>query len=1019
MKKVLFVLIVLSCFVAFSPCHAQEYWDKAFMERASTILKSCLTDNGFLLAGIVHDYDFDQEVSFTELRMRNIDSAGEIVWQKIIGDRYSEQSLNFMAQTGDGGFLITGAIEDTVRALRDIYIMKLDRYGNAQWRSSLGDSASDAEYSYTVNVIETRDGEYVTWGDRYHAATDTWDNFIVRLDAQGEVKWTQSLKDSLVIGIVPTGDGGCFVNGVLFDVNNGLENEFLLKMGSAGAVAWQKEITVRWNYNHVFQPTPDGGCVLIDAAYGIDGGQLIVIQVDDAGALVTGTAGGAQNDTLELKQVARTADGGHVFVGSLYEKAADIWKSIAIKIDSHGMIVWQRFLGNTSEEFRVHTVGATYDGGCFVMGRPYDQTAVSWNWLIVQLDAQGNVQWQKTVGGDSSGYEVAALMTRAAEDGYYLYGRQKNVYDYNDADMLAKLNENLAIPECGVIPTGIGIIAVTDAPFEVSRPISVLKDSALVPFVQGNIVVTYDTGITVQNNVVVADVCKEGIKPKVTDAQILPCGLSFMVECPLGIDVGTTQQHITIKNSSGEIVHKDYMVQEFDEGRTLQVSFEEMGTDTYIITVIPYAVDGTAGDTYAFEVIAECGGQAVPVLAAPENLYVDSSSSQLSFDIQNAGEGILEWSLPSTEYLDDQEAWVIMIAPISGETRMSSTVTVNIDGEGLPAGTYRAQLNIESNGGDQALLLTLTVMNTLGAHFSGCGSQDEVPWGLQFVDESTGDVVAWEWRFGDGGSSYEQNPFYTYYEAGVYTVSLMVTDANGLTDTVVKNECVRAGDCSVDAGFVSNPKEGQAPLAVRFTDQSEGPVAVYAWDFGDGGTSEQQHPEHTYHTPGMYTVTLMVKGAGCSSTETKTNLILVEPSRPGSILFCPLMASLSGMPRSQGYLKVLRDFRDQRLSTSLTGKLLAGLYYASAEEVNVVIAQDDDLKTEIGSLVINLAPRVKAVVDGRSTVITQAELCRIKNVLNRLADNGGAVMRMTVRYVLDEIEQEAFLQQYGIVLIED
>ncbi|MCP4714260.1 MAG: PKD domain-containing protein, partial [Deltaproteobacteria bacterium] len=205
----------------------------------------------------------------------------------------------------------------------------------------------------------------------------------------------------------------------------------------------------------------------------------------------------------------------------------------------------------------------------------------------------------------------------------------------------------------------------------------------------------------------------------------------------------------------------------------------------------------------------------------------------------------------------------------------------------------------------------------------------------------------------------------------------------------------------------------------QFSNQSDGPVAIYAWDFGDGSTSDERDPAHTYIAAGTYSVTLTVSGAGCSDMQTKSNMVLVDPLWPGSTPICPLTESLAGMPCSGEHAQVLRDFRDRQLSTSLTGKLLTGLYYASAEDVNSVIDQDDELKTEIGSLVTGLALRVKAVADGNTTAITQAELNRIKDVLNCLSDNGGAVMKMTVQFVLNKIDNEAFLQQYGIFIIGD
>jgi len=76
------------------------------------------------------------------------------------------------------------------------------------------------------------------------------------------------------------------------------------------------------------------------------------------------------------------------------------------------------------------------------------------------------------------------------------------------------------------------------------------------------------------------------------------------------------------------------------------------------------------------------------------------------------------------------------------------------------------------------------------------------------------------------------------------------------------------------AAFSAAPTTGTAPLTVSFTDESTG-ATLWSWNFGDGGTSDQQHPSHTYNEPGTYTVALTVTNAGGSDTETKTGHITV------------------------------------------------------------------------------------------------------------------------------------------------
>jgi PGF-pre-PGF domain-containing protein len=84
---------------------------------------------------------------------------------------------------------------------------------------------------------------------------------------------------------------------------------------------------------------------------------------------------------------------------------------------------------------------------------------------------------------------------------------------------------------------------------------------------------------------------------------------------------------------------------------------------------------------------------------------------------------------------------------------------------------------------------------------------------------------------------------------------------------------------NVTANFISNSTTGFAPLNVAFTDTSTGLPTSWSWDFGDGATSTEQNPTHTYSSAGTYTVKLTVSNA--NSTSSKTAPIIVDKKSNG------------------------------------------------------------------------------------------------------------------------------------------
>lgn len=100
-----------------------------------------------------------------------------------------------------------------------------------------------------------------------------------------------------------------------------------------------------------------------------------------------------------------------------------------------------------------------------------------------------------------------------------------------------------------------------------------------------------------------------------------------------------------------------------------------------------------------------------------------------------------------------------------------------------------------------------------------------------------------------------------------------------------KNANVGSLEAPCAAGFSAAPRAGAKPLTVSFTNAST-PGTSNDWDFGDGGTSTETEPTHTYQEEGVYTVTLTISDTACSGAVTH-----VEPSY---ITVCePLTASFT------------------------------------------------------------------------------------------------------------------------------
>jgi gliding motility-associated-like protein len=150
------------------------------------------------------------------------------------------------------------------------------------------------------------------------------------------------------------------------------------------------------------------------------------------------------------------------------------------------------------------------------------------------------------------------------------------------------------------------------------------------------------------------------------------------------------------------------------------------------------------------------------------------------------------------------------------------------------------------------------------------------PVSVQFSNNSMGGATYF-WNFGDGNNSTLQNPAHLFNLQGDYNVSLIVTSANGCIDSVSKQNFATIHPPKV-ISISADPKEGCKPLPVDFASSvtSVQNIVKYEWDFGDGNTSTQQLPTHTYTTEGVFTVKLTITTtAGCTDTYTSVNAVKV------------------------------------------------------------------------------------------------------------------------------------------------
>jgi len=196
-------------------------------------------------------------------------------------------------------------------------------------------------------------------------------------------------------------------------------------------------------------------------------------------------------------------------------------------------------------------------------------------------------------------------------------------------------------------------------------------------------------------------------------------------------------------------------------------------------------------------------------------------------------------------------------------------------------GTYLVKLTITNQSGTTTSPATSITVTATGlapvADFTMDVTEGAPPLTVHFTDTSTNNPTSWFWNFDDGSTSTEQNPTHIFtYDMGNFTVRLFASNAYGSNLKSFNYIVTRALKPTVD--FIANKTSGICPFTVQFNATSSAPTATYAWDFGDGETSTEKDPMHTYTSTGKYTVTLTVTADGQTGNKIRHNYITVaEP----------------------------------------------------------------------------------------------------------------------------------------------
>jgi len=222
-----------------------------------------------------------------------------------------------------------------------------------------------------------------------------------------------------------------------------------------------------------------------------------------------------------------------------------------------------------------------------------------------------------------------------------------------------------------------------------------------------------------------------------------------------------------------------------------------------------------------------------------------------------------------------------------GDGNTLVTTSPSVTNTYLFAGTYSVSLTVTNSFGCSNTFKKTNIVTVFPALVPGFTTDSTTLCSLSspilFNNTSTGTgPLSYSWNFGDGTNSTTPNPSHQYAAKGVYTVQLTVTNPQGCSAKITKSAYINAANFNPDFSAASLLCTGSA---AAFADISN-PAATGAalWSFGDGGSGIGSNVNHTYATPGSYTVTMTDNFGKCQASQTKTVSVSAGPVVGGFLI---------------------------------------------------------------------------------------------------------------------------------------
>jgi hypothetical protein len=340
----------------------------------------------------------------------------------------------------DKGYIVAGYTRSMGQGYASMYLLRTNKYGEVLWEKAYGGNLVEKAYAVAI----TPGGSFVAVGSTTSFGQGQEDIYIVKVDKDGNKVWEKTfggIGSEEAWDIRYTNDGGFIISGFTNSWGAQFFDAFLLKIDADGNEQWKKLYGGgSFDAGFCVRQTNDGGYAVLGQthSYGEGNGSFYFFKTDSEGNVQwEKTYGGQAPDEGRYFQL--TNDGGYILTGKTESKGAGDEDIYVLKVDNEGNLQWEKTYGGDKKDTG-KSVEPTSDGGYIITS-----SSRSFNWIvpwiwIIKTDANGEVQWTKRYGNWDHDHGHHILPTD--DGGYIATGHNTLGNDKLEDIYLMKLDSN-------------------------------------------------------------------------------------------------------------------------------------------------------------------------------------------------------------------------------------------------------------------------------------------------------------------------------------------------------------------------------------------------------------------------------------------------------------------------------------------------------------------------------------------------------------------------------------------------